>query len=155
MWRLVEQMMQGDADAAVVLTDLIQEGVRAGDTQFVQIARRAYKRQGRTFPEEVKPNAFAAITPGRSIVLFGMNRNNRDYVMKGYMRRFRVGDVAERGSYNLVYMGPIRSITPKRVTIEDDERTGRTKSLDIEQFHSMNWDFDLERAKKQNREWTD
>lgn len=153
--------MQGDADAAVVLTDLIQEGVRAEVTQFVQITRRGYRRRGAEYPAKVEPNAFAAITPGRSIVLFGMNKNKwrKDDppggVMRGYVRRFRVGDVAEHGSYNLVYTGPIRSITPKRVTIDRSDIGNRPGSFDIEQFHSMNWDFDPEAADKRNREWMD
>lgn len=161
VWSLVEQMMNGDADAATVLSDVIEEGVSGGKTIFVPITLRATKRFGRVTPASVKPGAFAAITPGRSIVLFGVHKvypkGSPTPQMRGYMRRFAIGDMAEYDSYNLVYYGPILTITPKTVTISKDRggRRDEKASLSIERFNQKNYDFDLSLARRRNNEWSD
>ncbi len=160
IWALVERMMGGDADAALVVSDAIEEGVQSGTTKFVKITRKAWTRKGHTTPAFVKPGMFAAITPGSSIVLFGMERQFRGGqpggVMVGYLRRFRMGDQAEYGGYNLTYYGPIVSITAKQVRVaKRSEGRREVAAMDIEAFSSMNREFDLDVARKRNANWSD
>jgi hypothetical protein len=162
VWALLEGVLAGDADAALVMDDLIEEGVSSGSTHFVKITRKARKLYGRVTPAEVVPNAYAAITPGRQIVLFGMNKKKWKAgdppggVMRGYVRRFKIGDEAEHGSYNLVYTGPVTKITLKTVAVSrKDIGDSRGRVFDIESFSDRNWDFDVEAAAKQNRGWSD
>lgn len=164
VWALVDEMMQGNTDAAIVLDDVIEEGV-PGTTKFIKITERARSWKGVHYPEKVRPNEYAAITSGRQIVLFGLE----DYyprtpgqiapkAVRGYLRRFRIGSVAEVGSYNLVYMGNVRKITPKTITvIENEGHRGleKTHSMSIEKFNSKNRDFDLDAAVKRNQNWSD
>lgn len=159
VWALVERMMQGDTDAARVLDDVIEEGVSSGKTRFVKVTRRAGRLYGKPYPEEVVPNHYAAVTPGRQIVLFGLRKVYEQGavggVLRGYVRRFAVGDTAEYDSYNLVYLGTITSITEKRVTIDKGRGYSRKAVLDIATFDSKNHDLDVEEAVRKNREWTD
>lgn len=162
VWALVEKMISGDADAAIVLADLIEEGVSGGKTKFVKISDRGYKRGSYVSAPKVREGEFAAITPGRQIVLFGVkDRWNEDgkggYSKRGYVSRYRVGDTAEYNSYNLVYFGTIRSISDKRIVIAKTDMPGSSKaSLSIEQFSHKNWDpKNLEEGLKRNREWMD
>lgn len=68
-------------------------------------------------------------------------------------RSFAVGDQAEYDSYNLVYYGPIRSITARTVTI--DGAWKGTKRLTIARFVAKNCDFDLAAAQERNANWSD
>lgn len=71
-------------------------------------------------------------------------------------RTFRIGEMAEHGSYNLSYYGPIRQITAKTVTIAD--RWGNRDKLyrpTVAQFVSRNWDWNCELAAQRNAEWSD
>lgn len=160
VWTLVEKMLEGDVVAAKILNDVIEEGVSSGKTKFVKITRRAFKRFGKTTPESVVADQYAAITPGSQIVLFGVKDQyepgKRDAVKRGYISRYKIGDTAEYDSYNLVYFGTISAITNKRVTIDKGRGYSKKASLDIEQFSNKNWDPDnLEEGLKRNRNWSD
>ncbi len=160
MWALVERMMSGDTPAAVLLTQVIDEGVSTtSGTRFEKITRKAWKRFGKVNPAVVREGAFAAVTPGRSIVLFGIKKEYKrsdppEGVMRGYVRRFKIGDTAEYNAYNLVYLGKVTSITAKTVTVKHPH--GPRKSVfDIETFNSKNYDLDVAEVVKRNSEWTD
>ena len=161
-------MLAGDADAAIVLSDVIDEGVSSGRTKFVKIVRPGYKQFGKHHPEQIQTGQFAAITPKRQIVLFGIRGTpHRGY--KGYMSRYQIGDTAEYDSYNLVYFGEIIDISEKRVVFDTNAKyrqrlpsgeQGRypvkKKVLNIYQFEWRNWDpKNLEDGVRRNREWND
>ena len=174
VWALVEKMLAGDADAAVVLSDVLDEGVSSGKTRFIKITEKARRWHGKTIPEKIREGEFAAITPGRQIVLFGVRKRlmpgNRTYEYKGYMSRYSMGDSAEYDSYNLVYFGEIIGITAKQVTIDKNARfrqrhavTGESMRypvskavLSIERFSYKNWDpNNLQQGLERNRNWSD
>lgn len=120
---------------------------------------RDYKRHGVTHEGKVDVGHHAEIVPGESITLFGMDdmvltaaNNNGSrvlYTKSPYSKTFKVGDLAEYHSYNLIYLGRIVSITAKGVTIEDERTRYR---LDVHGFSTKNRDFDLERIKRHNHE---
>jgi hypothetical protein len=162
VWALVEKMLHGDSNAAVILSDLIGNGITTGSTRFERITRKAWTRFGRTTPAAVQPGAFAAVTPGRSVVLFGIKKEYKTSdppagAMRGYLRRFKVGDTAEYNSYNLVYLGKITKITAKQITIVHypSQAQSRKSVFDVETFNSKNYDLDVEKAVKRNQEWSD
>jgi len=196
IWALVEKMLEGDAEAALVLNDAIEEGVSSGKTTFMKIRSGGYykhvggqvvkgRRVGatRTLVEgsdKVQEGQFAAVTPGRQIVLFGVTErweqgpitgHRRPEVLgrpavpiygpgrhakKGYLSRYKIGDTAEYDAYNLVYFGKITSITAKRVTIDKGSHHSRKAVLTIEGFNSKNWDPEnVTKGLKRNREWSD
>lgn len=70
---------------------------------------------------------------------------------------FSVGDQAEYGSYNLSYTGTITGITDKTVTIVESKGTRNevTHRLKLAEFCWRNWNFDLEKTKKDNAAWMD
>lgn len=97
----------------------------------------------------------ADIVPGESIRLFGTRWPDSSHAV-AYDRTFKLGEMAEYGSYNLSYYGVITKITEKTVFIE--ERVGRQKTihrLDIAEFEWRNWSFDLAEAQKRNANWSD
>jgi len=65
--------------------------------------------------------------------------------------KFRVGDPAEYDSFNLKYIGTIKSITAKTVTVQP--RGNRSaKRLKLESFSWRNADFNLDRITQENAE---
>lgn len=85
-----------------------------------------------------------------------MAENMRNMSYRGYISRFKMGDLAEYGGYNLTYFGKISGITVKRISVGDDDRRGRNKSLDLEHFAQMNWNpGNLEAGLRRNRNWSD
>jgi hypothetical protein len=69
-------------------------------------------------------------------------------------RLFRVGDIAEWGSYNISYTGRILSITNNTVTISHHESNrvqGSTHRLKLHQFCWRNKTFDFEATQENNR----
>lgn len=130
------------AKTPIVLTDL-----RARD----------FKRGGHVYEGKVDVGHHAEIVPGESITLFGMgdevlmaantNGSRVLYTKAPYRKVFKIGDLAEYHSYNLVYLGRIVSITVKGVMIEDD---GKRYRLDVHGFSTKNRDFDLERIQRRN-----
>ena len=149
VWALVEQLMGGDESVLPVIDDAIEEGVSAGKTVFMKLPS-----DGRD------THNYAAVTPGRQIVLFGVkpryDQATGTYPRRGYVSRYKIGDEAVHGSYNLVYTGPITSITAKRVMINASDIGRGKRSLTIEGFSNKNWKPDtIADATKQNRNWMD
>lgn len=65
--------------------------------------------------------------------------------------KFKIGDQAEYGSYNLSYIGTITQITEKTITFEiGTARQPETRRLKISEFCDRNWDFNLEKKKAHN-----
>lgn len=65
---------------------------------------------------------------------------------------FKVGDKAVSGSYNLVYLDKIVSITKNSVIFEPTLRGYRKKRMKLSEFAWRNWDFDREEIDKRNHE---
>ena len=91
------------------------------------------------------------ITPGNKVEIYTLNEIGR---IKG-VNIFNVGDFAEYSSFNLAYIGPIKQITNKGVTIHKGSRKDSCKRLKWDSFCWRNWDFDLEKARNEiaNRMW--
>jgi uncharacterized protein (DUF1015 family) len=73
---------------------------------------------------------------------------------KQTIKTFSIGSKAEYDSYNLSYTGTITSITDKTITIVEDHGTTKHR-LKLDQFCWRNWNFDLEKIRKENAAWTD
>lgn len=152
MWALVSDMMAGDVDVLPVIADAIEEGVSAGATKFVRIA----DPEGSSPTSERGTAMFAAITPGKSLVIFGR------YCGAMYRKRFAIGDEAVYGSYNLVYTGKILAISAKRINVGTGwSRNGtritasdkeKARSLDLFQFSWRNYDYDAHDIARRNHE---
>lgn len=145
--------MAGDRDSLVVLNEAVVESPNAGKTQFVVIDPLNAKNEA----------TYAAVTPGRQIVLFGTNirslydKEKREHytVLVGFKSRYAMGDTAVYGSYNLSYMGSIVSITTKRIGVKPNA-SDRKKLMTLDSFAFYNWSPDtIEKASKSNREWMD
>lgn len=68
------------------------------------------------------------------------------------MKKFEVGDNAIYDSFQLDYVGRIKSIGVKTVTISSGWTSCSSRRLGPYEFASRNWDFDLERITKKNAE---
>lgn len=88
---------------------------------------------------------YADVIRGESIRLYGKMFG------KPFSIKFNVGDVAIYDSYNLIYLGTIIQITEKCVTIKP-RYSNRVKRLKLAVFASKNYDFNLERVERHNRE---
>lgn len=105
---------------------------------------------------DVSTGHHAKITPGKSIVLFGVETNS----VRGpyeYETTFRIGDQAEYNSWNLSFFGTIVSITAKTVTIVSYPGTSneRNHRLSLKKFEWRNRHFDLAKKSRENSEWMD
>lgn len=67
-------------------------------------------------------------------------------------RSFKVGDMAEYGSFNLKYNGKILAIGPKTIKIDASSTGGKVRSLDLFEFIDRNWDFDQAKSEAYNAE---
>lgn len=68
-----------------------------------------------------------------------------------HVTTFKVGDPAEYDSFNLKYIGVIKSISPKTITVQP--RGDRAaKRMKLETFAWRNANFDLERITRENSE---
>lgn len=125
---------------------------------ILNVRSRDYTHRGERRPGPVAMGHHAEIVPGESITLMGerdvcfhaanTNDEKRYITTKAeYRITFRIGDLAEYDSYNLVYLGRIVSITEKGVTIEAH---GRRHRLDVYGFSNKNCDFDLESIQRRN-----
>ena len=110
-----------------------------GQIHVFDAAKRVNKNTGQ------EGYQFNAVIEKNMITLFGL-----DYKGTPYAKEFKVGDVAEYDSWNLIYTGTITKITDKAVTIVARGKT--VHRLDINQFAQRNWNFDAERASKHNAE---
>jgi len=86
----------------------------------------------------------AYVTPGDRIELHTFSNGALQTV-----KVFRVGDTAEHDSYNLRYLGTIRSITAKSVVIRPAYGSSM-KRLNFNTFSWRNWNFDLGDAEAYN-----
>ena len=74
---------------------------------------------------------------------------------EAWEKTYRIGDLAEHGSYNLSYYGTITAITETTVVITERHWKDETKRLKIGAFAYRNHDWDAGKAKKRNSEWMD
>lgn len=137
----------------------------------VEVIRdRQIKRGANVFPGQIACGHRAEIVPGKSITLHGAIAAGKRYVLDEstgrrvpnarpllYCTHFEIGDVAAVGGMNLTYMGRIRSITAKTVTVVENEGTRNEKAhrLSLYRFDDLNWDFDATEAARRNSEWMD
>ena len=134
-----------------------------GVTTYTNIQSRNHKRQGTTYPGEVRDGHHVEVKPGEYVRVYGVRKNRYHYLtvynMDGskstrvvhydepYDLTFRIGEYAEYDSYNLKYTGPILSIGKKTVTIQGT--SGRTR-LTLHEFSWRNEDFDAEKISAEN-----
>lgn len=166
----------GQWDALAVAADAVQE---AGDEDRAWLLRSAWANAtGRAnevvrtgcgewvvlCPHHVTPKypfragtgrvGFAVGLPGRvRLVTARYDERGKRWGLDS--REYAIGAQAEYGSYNLVYFGPVLSITPKTVTVEERGPGGRTRRMSLGEFCDRNHDFDLAAAQKRNDEWMD
>lgn len=95
----------------------------------------------------------AVVTAGESIRTVGIKTTYTGRVVLA--KEYAVGDMAEYGSYNLTYYGPIKSITAKTVTVSERYGNPRTKRLKVADFVQRNYDFDLAAAQERNANFMD
>ncbi len=116
----------------------------------LEIRDRDHKRFGRVIPGDVAKGQHAEIIVGRRIRLFGVERGSG----RLYRRDFRIGDVAEVGSYNLTYTGTITAIGEKTITVVEDLGTpgAKTHRMSLHEFNWRNWNFDAEECARRNFE---
>lgn len=76
---------------------------------------------------------------------------------KQTINTFSIGEQAEYDSYNLSYVGTITGITEKTVTIVAYMGTNQpqTHRLKMSEFCWRNWNFDLNKIRKENAAWSD
>lgn len=121
-----------------------------------EIKERDFTRFGIKYEGAVAKGHHAEIVPGKSITLFGHVEAGSRYVKNAagqyvpceahdYRRMFEIGDTAEYDSYNLSYLGTIRAITAKTITIVDYEGTcnEKVRRLTLAEFDRRNWDLDV------------
>lgn len=105
----------------------------------------------------------AETSKGKAIVVYGVKQVSKGYNKetckwetedKMFSKTFKVGDLAEYDSYNYSYVGKIKQITDKTVTIIKDYRNGQseTKRLKIRDFAWRNYNFDLERINQERHD---
>ena len=103
----------------------------------------------------------AEIIPGQSIRILGVRWSSEfGRIVTGRVivvdRTFRLGDVVEEHSYNLVYTGVIHAITAKTIKVRHERGNGDScKHMDLYAFVSRNWDLNLAAISKRNAEWSD
>lgn len=94
--------------------------------------------------------------PGKKSAIISVWKEDKNGKELSEPNIFKVGDMAEYGSYNLVYYGPIVSITDKTVTMQHRHAAegGNQKKyrLSIKEFANRNYDFDEVEVSKRNSE---
>lgn len=137
--------------------------LRTGRTiTFLNIREKDRTFRGRHIAGEVHAGRHVAVTPGESIRLFGSDNNHyipdesgrMTHGTRHYDLTFKVGDVCELDSFNIVYFGRVEAITERSVSVRG-ESGGKLKRFDLATFERRNYDFDLAKAKKRNDEWLD
>lgn len=66
---------------------------------------------------------------------------------------YRLGDICEQGSYNLVYTRTVLDVTEKTVESEGCPKGHMRDS--IAAFVQRNWNFDLKKSAERNANWSD
>lgn len=174
----------GELSALLVAADAIEEGERGDEFGYALILRAAYyrltgqpnvavrisKAETRVYnavvvtkksplgfrgDESLYDLAVAVVTAGESVRIVHLDMAHASTGTD--VREFKVGDMAEYGSYNLVYYGPVKSITAKTVVIGHmNAAPGQpAHRLTIGAFVEKNHDFDLAKARKRNDEYMD
>jgi hypothetical protein len=121
--------------------------------QFWDVQPKTMRRRGVTHTPRNTEGTFNARIVSREIRIFGTFTNHVNGPQE-FDKVFRVGDVAEYGSYNLIYTGRILAIGPNTVTVD---RTGTLATSPpvwpVYAFIRRNWNFDSgERVEKHNHE---
>jgi len=88
------------------------------------------------------------ITPGSKVEIHTVNETGGIIGVN----IFNIGDFAEYSSFHLTYIGPIKQITNKGVTIHKGSQEDRCKRLKWDSFCWRNWDFDFEKVRNANAE---
>lgn len=88
----------------------------------------------------------ADVMPRQSVRIFGKHTVSEPVP---FDLVFVVGDKAVHGSWNLIYVGEITSITAKTVTIKPTY-SGKATRLTLARFIELNWDYDAERITRHN-----
>lgn len=84
--------------------------------------------------------------------IFTINIGTDIHLEKGTeTNMFKIGDMAEYGSYNLSYYGPIVAIGQKTVTIKE-LNSSATHRLSLAKFGWRNINFNHQKAEKYNSE---
>lgn len=132
---------------------VVQHVLTTGSTTtYLNVQDKPWTQFGVTHERAPNKGHNVSVTPGKSIRLFGIRELVNGPVP--YDLTFKVGDVCERDSFNLVYLGTIASIGPKTVAIRD-EHSGKVTRLSLASFSQRNRDFDLKAIAKRNAEWMD
>lgn len=166
----------GQWDALAVAADAQQE---AGDEDRAWLLRSAWANATGRANEVVKTGRGAWVVlcphhvtpkypfrPGTGRVGFAAGQTGRVRLVTARYddrakrwgidaREYAIGAMAEYGSYNLVYFGPVLSVTPKTVTVEESGPRPRTRRMPMGEFFDRNHDFDLAAAVRRNSEWMD
>ena len=138
---------RGEGDKALLLRAAYYRATGAGCVE-VKAGRKV------TVVYNAGPSLTAAVvTAGESIRTVGIKHTHTGRVVLA--KEYRVGDMAEYGSYNLTYYGPIKSITAKTVTVSERYGNPRTKRLKVADFVQRNYDFDLAAAQERNANFMD
>ncbi len=88
------------------------------------------------------------ITPGEKVAIHSFTPGCTPNVTV-----LKIGDQAEYDSYNLKYLGPIMGITEKSVIVRKGNwSNAKTKRMKIEEFAWRNWDFSIEKVRRENAE---
>jgi len=128
--------------------------LRTGKTiTYLNIRSRDWVRFGHKHEGKADPGHNVSVTPGQSVRLFGLDDNKVGGPVR-YDLTFKIGDLCERDSYNLVYVGRIVAIGAKTVTIAHQHSNRKTR-MSLDEFSRRNRDFDLQAINKRNSEWMD
>ena len=109
----------------------------------VQVYTKGHKHFGKVYPPQ--PTEYEIDQDGKKITIWMHGKE---------CRSFSIGDIAEYDSYNLSYMGVIKTITSKCVTITayKGSRMEKDHRLDLNKFCWRNHNFDQAKAAAQNIE---
>lgn len=89
------------------------------------------------------------VEPGKWVVLATTGYNGEEVI-----KTFAIGDEAVVGSYNLVYTGVIRKISPKTIEVVEYPGSSNEKvyRMKHETFGWRNWNFNAEEIARRNSE---
>lgn len=122
---------------------------------YTNIQPKPYTQFGTLHTPQEKMNTYNAdVDPQKSIRLYGTFRNH----VKGpqvFDRTFSIGDWAEYDSYNISYNGIITAIGKNTVTIQPEHNCHKSKRLDLYTFSWRNWNFNLEKSRRDNTNYLD
>jgi hypothetical protein len=113
-----------------------------------RVMTKAHKRFGVEYP--ATPTEYlVVIEKNKSIQIYREGKDGSITVC----RKFELGDIAEYDSYNLSYLGTIKSISDKSVTIvKTYGKDVKQHRLGLYEFCFRNYRFDLEETRRQNAE---